>query len=167
MSCGHGSKNTRRLLLILSAVFCFSLWPISSAVADHVLTDQQYQQFTSNLTQLAQITQQQQDKLKQQEATLQSQAQTLSKQQATIAQLSQTISSLQDSLQQQASLLPKVKQSFDQALRQERTNSQIWRFVGVTMAGGAAGYALDKGTGALIGAGGCAVIDGFLWLIGK
>ena len=147
--CGPKSKRFFGLLV----AFSFLFWPISSAVADHILTEAQYQKLISNLTSLEQINKQQQDLLQKQGTTLQAQQ--------------QTISSLQASLTEQISLLPQVSKSFDQAIKQERSNGQIWRFVGVVTLGTAVGYQVDKGTGALVGGLGCAVIDGFLWLIGK
>ena len=142
--------NTSKLFCGSLVVLAFLLWPTLSVAADHVLTDQQYQQLIANLTSLAQINTQQQDLLQKQGTTLQAQQ--------------QTISNLQASLTEQIALLPQVSKSFDQAVQQARTDTDVWRTVALVAGGGLIGYAVDGPRGALIGGGAGAATGGVLWL---
>jgi len=155
--CGRKSRRFSRS----SVVFCFSLafLLLSSSIsfADHVLTDQQYNKLISNLTELQQITQQQQTVIDRQQKTLDSQQQTISRQQ-------QTISNSQTLLDEQATLLPQVSKSFDQAVQQAKSNGEMWRFVGITALGMVIGYSVNGPSAALIGGAGAAAIGGTLWI---
>lgn len=139
----RGPKS--KLWFSLSVALCFCLWPISSATADHVLTDQQYQQLTSNLDQLAQI-------VSQQKATLSEQAQTISRLQTTIGSQADTLSRQQATIQSSltsltelSNSLPTLKTSFNRALGQLQGEITIWKIaagVCAILAVGATTYAL-------------------------
>lgn len=154
--CGNISRRYYGLLLVVLLL----LWPIFSAEADHVLTDEQYNKLEQDLTELGQITQRQQTVIDRQQKTLDSQQQTIARQQ-------QTISNSQASLDAQAALLPTVSKSFEEVVKQARIETNIWRTLAFTFFGGLGGYVLDGGRGALIGSAAGIGTGGVIWLFGK
>lgn len=165
--CGVKSKRW----VWLFSVLLFSLWLSSSAAADHVLTDEQYNRLMMDLTGAQSSVQELRTKTSEQLSTIRLQAQTIAQQQQTIESSGTKIASSTAKIERSVALLteqtaifPMVSKSFDQAVAQINNEKNVYRTLAFTFAGGLIGNVIGGAVGALEGMGAGAAAGGILWL---